>query len=74
MNKNVEIAFKTGFNYCSTRGGQNSVIPVVSDVPEKIFTHNMLHYHITDKSIALNDYCDLNMSKIKMFVNALAEN
>ena len=28
------IIIKTNFNYCSSRGGQNSVIPVVCDVPE----------------------------------------
>ena len=26
--------FKTSFNYCSSGNGQNSVIPVVCDVPE----------------------------------------
>ena len=30
----TKLTFKTNFNYCSSGSGQNSVIPVVCDVPE----------------------------------------
>ena len=30
----VRLVIKTSFNYCSSGGGQNSVIPVVCDVSE----------------------------------------
>ena len=29
-----DIVIKTSFNHCSSGSGQNSVIPVVCDVPE----------------------------------------
>ena len=28
------VSIKTSFNYCSSGSGQNSIIPVVCDVPE----------------------------------------
>ena len=30
----LTVEFKTSFNYCSSGSGQNSVIPVVCNVPE----------------------------------------
>ena len=32
----VKVRVKTSFNYCSSGSGQNYVIPVVWNVPEKI--------------------------------------
>ena len=40
----------------------------------KNYTHNMLHYRTTHKPITLYDQSDLNMWKMKMFVNTLAKN
>ena len=40
----------------------------------KKYTHNMLHYQTTHKPITLYDESDLNMWKMKMFVNTLAKN
>ena len=34
----------------------------------------MFHYQTTYKLIALNDYSNLTMSEMKMFVNTLAKN
>ena len=39
----------------------------------KNYTHNMLHYRTTHKPITLYDQSDLNMCKMKMFVNTLAK-
>ena len=40
----------------------------------KNYTHNMLHYRTTHKPITLYDQSDLNMWKMKMFVNTLTKN
>ena len=46
---------------CLSRGGKNSVIPAICNVPEQNFSHNMLNYQTAYQSIALYDYSDLNM-------------
>ena len=48
----ISLKFKTKFNYCSSGGGQNSVIPIVCDVPKQNHTHDMLYYQTAHKSIA----------------------
>ena len=63
------LHFKTSFSYCWSGDGQNSVIPVVWMYTNKHFEHNMLHYLTALKSIALCEYTNLNLWKMKMFAN-----
>ena len=51
QNTNVPQRLQTSLEYSSSEGGQNSEIPVVCNVPEKNFTHNMLHYQTAHKSV-----------------------
>ena len=46
---------KKGLNYCSSRGGQNSVFPVVCHVLEKTFYTQHATLSAAHKSIALYD-------------------
>ena len=51
--KSLSVEFKTSFNHCSSGSGQNSVIPVVCNVPECTQHATLSNYPRTECSLSL---------------------